>query len=161
MIELRRPANLSLRTAKATTFPSAPMFECNYCRLPRMGLCHLSMVVAAAATVLCVQQLFSPHANVSLGTVTSRNVQVGRTDHSVYRQNSVIEEFLPTTTYTGSEQGILASRHSPVTEERVVSGTKPHFVIHCGPMKTGTSSLYVLKETLDEFFLENLNTPNS
>ena len=149
-----------LRTAKATTFTSAPMFECNSCRFPRTGLCRLLLVVAAAATVLCVQQLFSPRANVSFGTVTSRNV-MGRTDHSVYRQNSVIEEFLPTTTYTGSEQGILASRHSPVTEERVVSGTKPHFVIHCGPMKTGTSSLYVLKEKLDEFFLENLNTPNS
>lgn len=105
------------------------MIECSSSRFPRMGLFPLLVVVVAAAMVLCVQHLVSPHA------------KVGRTDHSVYRQNSVLEELLPTTTYTGSEQGILASGYSPVTEEHVVSGTKPHFVIHCGPMKTGTSSL--------------------
>lgn len=86
------------------------------------GLLCLVVLLSATATLFFIETEQRPLLR-SLSTQDQRSL-----------------EYASATIYDGFEQGVLTNE-SPAGQAESATGKKPRFVIHMGPMKTGTSSL--------------------
>ena len=116
------------------------MLECTSGRPSKIGL---GLVISLALMALGYVDLFSSNGTErvrAFGATFRSSATTGPTDN--LERRSLHEKILSTTsTYQGFGQGVLATERASSNEHDNGSGKKPRFVIHCGPMKTGTSSL--------------------